>query len=140
MLQVTDRIAVPLRELRFEYARSPGPGGQNVNKVNSKAVLRWEIHSSPSISGALRQRFVERFGNRINAAGELMISSARFRDQGRNVADCLEKLRAMLLEVARPPRPRRETKPSAGSRRRRLEGKRWQGEKKRLRQRPGRDD
>ncbi len=140
MLEVDARIRIPLRELEFRFARSSGPGGQNVNKVNSKATLRWDVGRSSALSAELRARFLARFAARIGNDGRLSISSQRFRDQGRNVADCLGKLREMLRGVARPPRPRRPTRPSRGAGERRLAGKRLQGAAKRLRARPRADD
>lgn len=130
MLIVSPRLQIPLREFEFTFARSSGPGGQNVNKVSSKATLRWAVHRSPSLPDAVRARFAEKHHRRINSEGCLILSSERFRDAGRNVADCLEKLRAMLLEAATPPRPRKPTRPTRASQRRRLDTKRRQSEKK----------
>lgn len=129
-LAVNNRIRIPLAEFEFSFARSSGPGGQNVNKVNSKALLRWPVRTSPSLPEAVRDRLLSRFGSRITADGDLLISSQRFRDQGRNVDDCLDKLRGMLIEVAAPPKRRRRTKPSRASIKRRLESKRRKSEKK----------
>jgi len=128
-------IRIPLREIRFQFARSGGPGGQNVNKVSSKAILRWPVGDSPSLPGDVRERFLARFGRRITRAGELVISSQRYRDQGRNLADCLERLRAMIDEVATAPAPRRRTRPGRAARARRLETKRARAETKRARRR-----
>ena len=133
MLVVNKRIQVPLREFRFTFARSPGPGGQNVNKVNSKATLHWNVTKTTSLPEAVRDRLFKTYHGRINQDGELYLSSSRFRDQGRNVADCLEKLRAILAEIAVARTPRKKTRPSAGAKRRRLDNKRRQSEKKRER-------
>jgi ribosome-associated protein len=122
-----------LREFHFTFARSRGPGGQNVNKVNTKATLRWSVTDSPSISDPLRERFVKKYRRRINKDGDLMVTSQRFRDQGRNVADCLEKLRAMLVTVASPRKARKKTKPTQAGRQRRLQQKRERSEKKQRR-------
>ncbi|MCA9204259.1 MAG: alternative ribosome rescue aminoacyl-tRNA hydrolase ArfB [Pirellulaceae bacterium] len=130
MLKVNRRIAIPLAEFTYTFARSGGPGGQNVNKVNSKATLRWPITSSPSLPEDVRQRFLATFRTRITQDGDLVLSSQRYRDQGRNVQDCLDKLREMLLSVATPPKIRRETKPTRGSRERRLQEKKSLGQKK----------
>lgn len=133
MLNVNKQIAIPLTELNFSFARSGGPGGQNVNKVNTKATLRWAVTASPSVPEGVRQRFLEKYKRRITTEGELVLSSQRFRDQGRNVADCLDKLRDLLLEVATPPKRRKKTKPSRAARERRLQQKSRQSEKKQRR-------
>ncbi|HVA44929.1 MAG TPA: alternative ribosome rescue aminoacyl-tRNA hydrolase ArfB [Pirellulales bacterium] len=135
-LTVSNRIRIPLEEFEFTFARSSGPGGQNVNKVNSKALLRWPVRTSPSLPEAVRERFVGRYGNRITVDGDLLISSQRFRDQGRNVDDCLDRLREMLAAVAAPPTRRKRTKPTRASIRRRLENKRRTSQKKQGRREP----
>ena len=114
---------LPLRELRFRFARSSGPGGQNVNKVESKAVLRWDVGASRAVPPAVLARFRSRFARRLTDEGVLVLSSQRHRERERNVADCLAKLAAMLAEVARPPKPRRATRPSRAAKERRLEEK-----------------
>jgi ribosome-associated protein len=129
-LMVNSRLRIPLDEFEFSYARSSGPGGQNVNKVNSKALLRWPVRTSPSLPEAVRQRFLSRYGNRVTTEGDLLISSQRFRDQSRNVEDCLEKLREMLVEAAVAPVRRKRTRPTRGSIQRRLDSKRRKSEKK----------
>ena len=133
MLIINKELKIPLREFRFTFSRSSGPGGQNVNKVNTKALLRWSVAGSPSLPEAVRKRLLAKYGRRVTSEGDLLISSQRFRDAGRNVADCMEKLRAMLGEVAAAPRRRRPTKPTRASVRHRLEQKRRQSRKKRQR-------
>jgi ribosome-associated protein len=128
---------IPVNEFDFTFARSGGPGGQNVNKVSSKAILRWRIVDSPSLAEEFRARFVERFSNRITTDGDLVISSQKFRDQYQNIQDCIDKVRSMLYVVANPPKPRRATKPTAASKLRRVEGKREASQKKAGRRRPG---
>lgn len=140
VLIVNHRLQIPLAEFEFSFARSSGPGGQNVNKVNSKAWLRWPVMTSPSLPQAVRERLLAKHGNRITAEGDLLLASQRYRDQGRNIDDCLEKLRAMLAEAASPPLRRKKTKPSRGSIQRRLEGKREKSRKKQDRRAPARDD
>jgi ribosome-associated protein len=122
--------------MRFTFARSSGPGGQNVNKVNTKVTLHWPLASSPSLPDEVRDRFRARFRRRINKQGELVIHSQRYRDQERNVDDCLEKLRALVLEVASPPKRRRPTRPTRASRERRLREKKARSQKKDLRRGP----
>lgn len=121
---------VPESELRFDFTRSSGPGGQNVNKVNSKVQLRWNVYESKALEGALRERFLKLARNKISQEGELLVVSQRFRDQAKNIDDCREKLRLMLVEATVPPTPRHPTKPSKGAKRRRLEDKKVQSERK----------
>lgn len=115
MLIVSHHVRIPDDELRFTFVRSSGPGGQNVNKLNTKAVLRWPVQSSPSLPFGVRQRFLQRFAKRITGEGDLVLTSQRHRDQRQNQRDCLEKLRAMLAAVAVPPKPRKKTKPTRSS-------------------------
>jgi ribosome-associated protein len=124
---------VPLRELRFEFSRAGGPGGQNVNKVSSRATLRWDLGASAALPEEVRARLAARAGRRLTARGELVLSSQRFRDRGRNVADCLERLRRLLAAAETAPRPRRPTRPTRAARERRLGLKRRRAERKRLR-------
>ena len=140
MLVVNDRVRIPLREFHFKFARSGGPGGQNVNKVNTKATLRWDLANSPSLSESIRRRFVQKNRRRINSEGEVIITSQRYRDQGRNVADCLAKLRDLLDTASIAPRVRKKTKPSRAAKQRRLADKKVQSQKKQLRRSPRADD
>lgn len=130
MLAITANLQIPLREFEFTFSRSSGPGGQNVNKLNTKALLRWSVVTSPTLPDAVRRRLLTMHARRITVEGDLLVSSQRFRDAGRNTADCLEKLRAMIAEAATPVRPRRPTRPTRASVRRRIENKRRQSQKK----------
>jgi ribosome-associated protein len=136
MLIITPQLQIPLREFTFTFSRSGGPGGQNVNKVSTKALLRWPAMTSPSLPEPVRRRLVAKCRRRVTAEGDLLISSQRFRDAGRNVTDCLEKLRELLAEVATPPRPRKPTRPTKASVRRRIENKRRLSQKKQRRGAP----
>lgn len=136
MLSVNDAINVPLKELNFTFSRSSGPGGQNVNKVNTKVTLHWSVADAAGVPDEVKRRFQERFANRINSEGQVVLTSQRYRDQGRNVADCMNKLREMLVQVAAPPRKRKKTRPTRGSQERRLREKRAASEKKQRRASP----
>jgi ribosome-associated protein len=135
-LRIGDRIRVAGDELRFQFARSAGAGGQNVNKVSSKAILRWAVGSAPGLPPDVRERFLRRFARRITRDGDLVLTSQRFRDQRRNIEDCLDKITAMLAEVADVPPPRRPTRPGRGSAERRLREKRGRSALKSRRGRP----
>jgi ribosome-associated protein len=132
-LRVNNRIVIPQSELHFSFVRSSGPGGQNVNKVNSKAQLRWTVANSPSLPDDVRGRFKSRFARRINDRGEVVITSQRYRDQARNIGDCLAKLREMLAAVATPAKRRKKTRPPRAAAESRLRDKRAKAEKKRSR-------
>jgi ribosome-associated protein len=136
LLEVTSHLRVPASEFEWTYVRSSGPGGQNVNKVASKAVLRWDAKTSPSVPPVVKARLFAKHGSRFTADGVLVLSSQRFRDQYRNQQDCLEKLRAWLHDAATPPRPRKATKPSRASKERRLQAKKFHASTKAQRRRP----
>ena len=138
-LRINSRIIVPRSELRFSFVRSSGPGGQNVNKVNSKAQLRWSVVRSESLPDDVRSRLLARYARRINDRGEIVLTSQRYRDQARNVGDCLAKLREMLSAVATPPKRRKKTQPPRSASETRLRDKRAKAEKKRRRAGPADD-
>jgi ribosome-associated protein len=137
--RINSQISIPRNELRFSFVRSSGPGGQNVNKVASKAVLRWSIARSKSIPSSVRDEFLLRYARRINDRGELVLASQRYRDQSKNINDCLTRLRAFVLTVATPRRARKKTKPPKAAKERRLREKQVVAEKKRRRRAPPSD-
>ena len=140
ILDVTPRIRISCGEFTWGVARSSGPGGQNVNKVNSKVTLRWPLFVSAGLPVDVRDRFVAAYKRRLTTEGDFVMSSERFRDQLKNVGDCLDKLRDLLLAVAVAPKARRVFKPTKASKRRRVEGKRQRTEIKQRRQNPKLDD
>ena len=140
IVHVNAQIAIPRREIEFSFVRSSGPGGQNVNKVASKAVLRWPVVSSEAIPEHFRARVIAQLGRRINERGEVVLDSQRYRDQARNIDDCLEKLCAIIAEAVKVRKKRKKTKPSRSAREARLKAKRTVGERKKARRRPIADD
>src|SRR5262249_52928188 len=116
------------------------PGGQNVNKVASKAVLRWNVVGSPSLPADVKSRIRTQQANRITTDGVLVLSSQQHRDQERNRQDCLDKLRSMVLQAATIPKKRRPTKPTRGSRERRIQAKKRRSTLKQTRRRSGSEE
>jgi ribosome-associated protein len=133
MLAINDKIRIPDGEFDWSFVRSGGPGGQNVNKVASRAVLRWNVAASPSVPDDVKARFLARLKQRITTEGELLLSSQRYRDQDRNRQDCLDKLREWIVQALVVPKKRRPTKPSRSSKARRLADKRHRSATKSIR-------
>ena len=135
-LAVGPRLRIPGSEIRLSYATSGGPGGQNVNKVASKAILHWNLVTSAAPSPADRAWLLSRLGDRLTGEGELVLASDRNRDQPRNVEDVLDRLREILLAALARPTPRRKSRPTRGSKERRLATKKRRSDVKRHRRGP----
>jgi ribosome-associated protein len=135
-LEVNRRIRIPLSEFDYRFTRSSGPGGQNVNKLSTKVTLSWRFAESASLPDDVKQRLAEQQKRRISAAGDLTVTSQRYRYQSRNVDDCLEKLRAILQKAAAPPKIRRRTRPTAASKQRTKQAKAERAGRKQLRRKP----
>ncbi|MBY0588801.1 aminoacyl-tRNA hydrolase [bacterium] len=130
MIDIDGRFQIPASELSFAYARSSGPGGQNVNKVSSKVIMTWKPALSEALTPTVKERFLRRFGSKLTREGELQIVSQRFRDRPRNVEDAFEKLREMIRSILVVPKTRRPTKPTRGSQERRIAEKKRRSETK----------
>ena len=133
MIHISPRISIPDDEVSFEFTRSSGPGGQNVNKVATAVRLRFDVLHSPSISDEVRIRLLAVARARITERGVLQIEARRFRTQERNRQDAIDRLTALLRAAEIRPRVRRPTRPTAASRSKRLSEKKRRGSVKRTR-------
>ncbi len=132
-IEITPHIFLNPAEIKITFINSPGPGGQNVNKVATGVVLRFNVLHSPSLPEDVRTRLISLLGKRMTTIGELIIKATRFRTQERNKQDALDRLFAQIKSVAIPPKKRRKTKPTFSSKQKRLNQKKLHGVKKNLR-------
>jgi ribosome-associated protein len=136
-LHIIRTLDIPAVELSFAFSRSSGAGGQNVNKVNTRAELRFDVAQSPSLAEGQRQLLLDKLAHRLTQGGVLIINSDRHRTQGRNREDCLERFTALLVDAFKPPPPKRKpTRPGRAAKRRRLDAKKRHSDKKTTRRRP----
>ena len=133
MIQITPSIALDEAEIEESFIRASGPGGQNVNKVSSAVQLRFDVRGSPSLPNDVSIRLQRLAGSRLTQDGVLILIAQKYRTQERNRADALERLVALIREAAIPPVPRRPTRPTLASKKRRLETKGKRSEVKKLR-------
>lgn len=141
MIRITHRISIDEKELEESFVRSSGPGGQNVNKVESAVQLRFDVRGSPSLPEEVKSRLVRLAGRRMTLEGVILIIAQEHRSQDRNRAEALARLVGLIREAAKPPPPKRKaTKPTKGSQERRLSSKGKRGAVKKLRSgKPGVD-
>lgn len=130
ILEVAPGVRIPLSELRYQTSRSSGPGGQNVNKVETRVTLLFDLEGSPSLDEARKARLRERLATRINRAGILRVVSQRHRTQAANRQAATERFVDLVAAALVTQRPRRKTRPSRSAKRRRLEEKKRQGRRK----------
>jgi ribosome-associated protein len=132
-IRVTPAILLDEAELEEVFVRSPGPGGQNVNKVSTAVQLRFPLERSSSLPEDVRRRLRGLAGRRATADGWLVIEASRFRSQARNREDARARLVELVRKAAKPPKPRKPTRPTAGSKERRLRDKRTRAQTKQAR-------
>lgn len=117
-------------EFDFTYARSRGPGGQNVNRTNSAAILRWNLRDTQSLPENIKARLLEKLANQLTVDGDILIRSEEFRDQDQNRSACLKRLQALIQKALFVPKKRVATKPTRSSVRKRLDSKKRHSEVK----------
>lgn len=137
MIKITPSIQINDEEIELVFIRSPGPGGQNVNKVSSAVQLRFNIQGSTSIPQDVKQRLIKLAGRRLSSEGVLIIEARQYRSQEHNRQAARERLVRLIQQACEPPKPRHKTKPSRAAILRRLETKRKRGEIKRMRRDAG---
>lgn len=134
-LQLPNGDWIPEDDLVVRFARSSGPGGQNVNKVSTKVELRLMLERTRCLTVPRKRRLREAYPSHATASGEFVITSDKYRSQSRNHSDAIERLSSMIAQIWLPPKPRVDTKPSRASKERRLAAKRVQSDRKRERAR-----
>jgi ribosome-associated protein len=139
-LIVSESVRVPLAELRFQFSRSSGPGGQNVNKLNTRIQMWWNVAGSDVLAGDARRRFLDQNATKLTNEGELLIECQQFRTQLANRQWCLDELARLIRRSLVRPKQRRATKPTRGSKERRLKSKQQRSQKKSQRSFRANDD
>lgn len=135
-LIINQQVSIPLSELNFRYARSGGPGGQHVQRTETKVELLFDLANSPSLSSAQRELAQSRLTGRLDSDGVLHMTSQASRSQSENRAEVTERFRRLLAGALKPAKRRRPTRPSAAARQRRIEGKKRRAETKQRRRSP----
>jgi len=133
MLIINSRLSIPDGELIETFVRSSGPGGQNVNKVASAVQLRFGVENSTALSEEVKQRLKRLAGRRMTSEGVIVIEAKRYRDQEKNRADARERLAALIRRALEQPKPRKRTRPSRSAVQERLDQKRKNSERKKMR-------
>ena len=133
MIQITPEISIREKEVKLDFIRAAGPGGQNVNKVATAVQLRFDVRNSPSLPDTVRKRLIHLAGRKITEDGILIIHAKQFRTQERNRQDARERLLKLIRKALETPKTRRKTKPTRAAKARLLAAKRHRGHIKKLR-------
>lgn len=140
-IHIANDIYINEAEISLSFIRSPGPGGQNVNKVASAVQLRFDLMGSQALNHAVKMRVAKLAGSKLTQDGEIIITASRFRSQLQNKEDAIGRLVALLAKASTPPKPRKKTRPSLSAKRKRMDEKSKRGKIKSLRgSRPRADD
>ncbi len=130
---INDLVTIPASELQITASRSSGPGGQHVNKTDSRIQVRWNIPASGALSDFLKNRVINTLRSRLTEDGDLLLACDSHRSQRRNKEEAMQRLAALVREALIPPKPRRKTKPTRASRQRRLDDKKRRSDVKKQR-------
>lgn len=133
MIEISPTIRIDEDEFQFDFIRSTGPGGQNVNKVATAVQLRWDVRATTALPPDVKERLVRLAGSRITGEGILIIEARRYRTQEQNRFDAVQRLVALVRKALEAPKPRRKTRPSVTASAARVGAKRQRGELKRIR-------
>lgn len=136
MIEVTPAVKIDENEIQYDYVRSSGPGGQNVNKVATSVQLRFDIRNSPSLEAEVKERLIKLAGSRVTEDGVLIIEAKRYRTQDQNRYDATRRLILLIQQALEKPKKRHPTHPSSAAREKRLQEKRRRGWVKAMRSRP----
>ena len=139
-LQITDAVAIPLSQLRYQFSRSGGPGGQHVNRTETQVELTFDVRGTPSLTESQRARVLGKLGSAVDSRGVLHLTCQTTRSQSRNRAEVTERFQRLLRQALHVPKSRRATRPHRAAVERRLQEKRRSGMLKQARQRQQPDE
>lgn len=127
---INEHLAIPLAEIEFRFAASSGPGGQHVNKTETKAILLFDVAHSPSLNEAQRARLMQKLANKLDKNGVLQLPVQESRSQVQNKETAVSRFQQLLAQALKRPKPRRKTTPSPAAREKRLQEKKQHSQKK----------